>query len=199
MKFFLPEFDQLRIPQWAARAEYFMDGMHAELLWIPLPAIDNIGKPGSDFYGFVPTVSNFRIAGEERPDERLGNANWGARLSALVSGWDMSAFFYRSVDVAPTYFLTAIDMSDPLDPEFEFTPRHERIRQIGATFSKDLGGAVFRANSCIPTDARSIPPIRRLRTACTRPTWRPGSRPRCADPRCLADKRPAFRAPVFLL
>ena len=101
-EFFLPEFDQLRIPQWAARAEYFMDGMHAELLWIPLPAIDNIGKPGSDFYGFVPTVSNYRIAGEERPDERLGNSNWGARLSALVSGWDMSAFFYRSVDVAPT-------------------------------------------------------------------------------------------------
>ena len=154
-EFFLPEFDQLRIPQWAARAEYFMDGMHAELLWIPLPAIDNIGKPGSDFYGFVPTVSNFRIGGEERPDERLGNANWGARLSALVSGWDMSAFFYRSVDVAPTYFLTAIDMSDPLDPEFEFTPRHERIRQIGATFSKDLGGAVFKGE-LVHTHGRSL-------------------------------------------
>ena len=31
----LQEFDILRIPQWAARAEYFKDDFHAELVWIP--------------------------------------------------------------------------------------------------------------------------------------------------------------------
>ena len=46
-------------------------------------------------------------------------------------------------------------MSDPLDPEFEFTPRHERIRQIGATFSKDLGGAVFKGE-LVHTHGRSL-------------------------------------------
>ena len=31
-EFLLPDFDQLRTPQWAARAEYFSDDYHAELL-----------------------------------------------------------------------------------------------------------------------------------------------------------------------
>ena len=47
-EFILPEPDlqALRIPQWAARAEYFMKDMKAELLWIPVPSFDLIGKPG---------------------------------------------------------------------------------------------------------------------------------------------------------
>jgi hypothetical protein len=49
-EFILPEFDQMRIPQWAARAEYFADDYHAELLWIPVASYDNIGKPGAEFY-----------------------------------------------------------------------------------------------------------------------------------------------------
>ena len=152
-EFYLPEFDQLRIPQWAARAEYFMDDVHAELLWIPFPAIDNIGKPGSDFYGFVPTVPNYRIAGEERPEQRLGNSNWGARLSTLVSGWDMSAFFYRSTDVSPTYY-GSVDLTGGA-PVVVFTPRHDRIRQVGGTFSKDLGGAVFKGE-LVHTHGRAL-------------------------------------------
>ena len=33
--FYLPDFEQLRIPQWAARAEYYFGETHAELVWIP--------------------------------------------------------------------------------------------------------------------------------------------------------------------
>ena len=38
-EFLLPEFEVLRIPQWAARAEYFKGDSHAELLWIPAPSV----------------------------------------------------------------------------------------------------------------------------------------------------------------
>ena len=48
--FYLPEFEQLRIPQWAARAEYYFGDTHAELVWIPVPSYDRIGKPGAEFY-----------------------------------------------------------------------------------------------------------------------------------------------------
>jgi hypothetical protein len=51
--FILPEFEILRIPQWAARAEYFKDDFHLELLWIPVASYDNIGKPGSEFYAYT--------------------------------------------------------------------------------------------------------------------------------------------------
>jgi hypothetical protein len=53
-QFILPEFDILRIPQWAARAEYFKDDFHAELLWIPVASYDEIGKPGAEFYAYTP-------------------------------------------------------------------------------------------------------------------------------------------------
>src|SRR5439155_10866948 len=49
-EFLRPGFDVIRIPQWAARAEYFAGDSHVELIWIPVPAFDNIGKPGGDFY-----------------------------------------------------------------------------------------------------------------------------------------------------
>lgn len=140
-EFFLPEFEQLRIPQWAARAEYFgADDLHAELLWVPVATVDEIGKPGSDFYGFRPALPiGGTIASQDRPPARLGHGNWGARIGRLVDGWDLAAFYYNSIDVTPTYHF------DPAS--FTFTPRHERIGQVGATFSKDLGSLVLKGEA----------------------------------------------------
>jgi hypothetical protein len=47
--FILPDFEILRIPQWAARAEWFGADTHFELLWIPFPSYDDIGKQGAEF------------------------------------------------------------------------------------------------------------------------------------------------------
>src|SRR5574343_748994 len=55
-EFFNPEFDQLRIPQWAARAEYFKGDVHAELIWIPYVSVDDIGRFGGDYYPVQPTI-----------------------------------------------------------------------------------------------------------------------------------------------
>jgi len=43
-EFVPPEFDVMRIQQWAVRAEYYKDDFHAELLWIPVASYDNVGK-----------------------------------------------------------------------------------------------------------------------------------------------------------
>ncbi|MDP3288423.1 MAG: hypothetical protein Q8M64_08940, partial [Methyloversatilis sp.] len=56
-EFFNPEFDQLRIPQWAARAEYFLGNVHAEVVWIPYVSVDNIGRFGGDYYPVQPEIS----------------------------------------------------------------------------------------------------------------------------------------------
>ena len=58
-EFVLADFEQLRIPQWAARAEYFKDDFHAELVWIPYMTYDEIGKPGDDFYPYPPAFPGF--------------------------------------------------------------------------------------------------------------------------------------------
>ncbi|PTD96750.1 DUF1302 family protein [Pseudothauera lacus] len=143
-EFYLPEFEALRIPQWAARAEYFAGETHFELLWIPAPSYDEIGKPGADFYPY-PLPAGMRVR-EERPSASLRNSNWGLRASRLIDGWDLSAFHYQSYDVSPTLYRLA--------PQ-AFELRHDRIRQSGLTLSKDLGSMVLKGEA-VYTHGRSF-------------------------------------------
>ena len=76
-EFILPAFDILRIPQWAVRAEYSKNDFHAEVLWIPVPTLDEIGKPGADFY-----LARFEeqpaILRRTAPDATLGTRTMGS-------------------------------------------------------------------------------------------------------------------------
>ena len=148
-EFLLPRFDVIRIPQWAARAEYFAGDNHLELIWIPVPAFDNIGKPGSDFYPVtLPSPTPQQVAelfrDPDHPSRTLRNSNYGIRANTLVSGWDLSAFYYRSFNAQPTFYREA-----PVSPDqpFLFQPRHDRIWQAGGTVSKDFGDFVMRAEA----------------------------------------------------
>src|SRR5574343_868513 len=142
-EFVLPEFDQMRTTQWAARAEYFIDDFHAELLWIPVASYDKIGKPGAEFYPYQPTfgLTNVVYRGGKRPERDADNMNYGLRLSTLKNGWDMSGFYYRSTDISPT-FLRTLDLPNST---VEYQAHHDRINQYGATVSKDFGDVVFKA------------------------------------------------------
>ncbi|HZD51630.1 MAG TPA: DUF1302 family protein, partial [Woeseiaceae bacterium] len=109
--FILPDFETIRIPQWAARGEYYGENSHLELIWLPYPAVDDIGKPGAEFYPFQappPTGFNQRFNNEVRPARTLSNTNWGVRASTLQGGWDLSAFYYRSTDVNATFYRDVI-------------------------------------------------------------------------------------------
>lgn len=135
-EFFLEEFETMRIPQWAVRAERFAGDAHLELLWVPYMSYDQIGKPGADFYPFaLPEGTPVREVTPSRSD--LANQGLGARFSYLVNGWDLSAFYYRSTDVAPTLY--RVDEALQL--------RHDRIQQLGGTFSKDFFRWVFKGEA----------------------------------------------------
>jgi hypothetical protein len=146
-EFLLPEFDILRIPQWAARAEYSGGGFHAEVLWVPVPSYDEIGKPGAEFFPPLPPAPPgfpARFGGETRPARSFSNTNYGARVSALRNGWDMSAFYYRSMDVAPTFYRQIVAGAQPATV---FEARHDRIGQLGSTIAKDFGSVVVKAEA----------------------------------------------------
>lgn len=141
-EFILPDFENLRTPQWAVRAEYFKDDFHGEVLWVPVATYDEIGKPGAEFYPYQPAPStNVLYENEDKPARKLSNGNLGARVSTLKNGWDLSAFAYRSMDVQPTFYRRQVG------PTFVYTPRHERITQIGGTLAKDLEGIVLKAEA----------------------------------------------------
>jgi hypothetical protein len=146
-EYILPEFDQMRIPQWAARAEYFADDFHAELLWIPVASYDNIGKPGAEFYPYqpVPTGYNVRYLPEQRPERNADNMNYGLRLSTLKNGWDISGFYYHSTDASPTFY-RQID-----GPTLVYQAHHDRINQYGGTLSKDFGDVVLKTEGVYTT------------------------------------------------
>ena len=143
--FILPDFDIIRIPQWAARIERFGENSHAELIWLPYPEVNNIGKPGAEFYPVrVPPPPGFDQQFNEvvGPERNLKNSNLGLRASTLQKGWDLSAFYYRSTDVNPTFYRDVV--LGPA-PALVFTPRHDRIWQAGSTLAKDFRSFVGKA------------------------------------------------------
>ena len=148
-EFLLPSFDIIRIPQVAARAEYTTGDSHLELIWIPIPAFDNIGKPGSDFYPApLPSPTSPQVAAAfqdpVKPGHQLSNSSYGVRANTLLQGWDLSAFYYRSFSESPTFYRLP---SGIVDPPFTFQPRYDRIWQAGGTLSKDLTDFVLRAEA----------------------------------------------------
>ncbi|MGH8714369.1 MAG: DUF1302 family protein [Casimicrobiaceae bacterium] len=154
-EFILPEFDVLRIPQWAARAEYFKDDFHAELVWIPVQSYDEIGKPGAEFYpAVVAPPAGFATAydNEQFPSRTLSHTDYGVRLSTLRNGWDVAGFYYGSMDSAPTFYREIVTVPQPA---FVYQPRHDRIDQLGGTLAKDLGPAVLKAET-VYTRGRSF-------------------------------------------
>ena len=145
--FVLPDFEIVRIPQWAMRAEYFGEKSHTEIIWLPYPDIDNIGKPGSEFFPVQippPPGFNQQFNNEVRPGHGLNNTNFGARESILSNGWDLSAFYYRSTDVNATFYR---DVTSSPTPTLVYTPRHDRIWQAGGTLAQTFGSVVFKAET----------------------------------------------------
>lgn len=148
-EFILPAFDILRIPQWAMRAEYSKNDIHAEVLWIPVPTLDEVGKPGADFYP-GPLRGTASYLSEDRSGRNVGNSNYGFRLSQLKNGWDISGFYYHSLDASSTFYR----VNGPTEP-LVFQPRHDQIDQFGSTVTKDFGTVVLKGE-LVYTDGRKF-------------------------------------------
>jgi Protein of unknown function (DUF1302)/SPOR domain len=150
-EFLVPEFDYIRVPQWAARAEYFKGDFKAEAIWIPYTTYDRIGKPGSDFYPFtIPPPSGFaQNIRSERTPHKLSDSSFGLRTSYLTNGWDLAAFYYGSIDANATFF-RRITLG-PV-PTVSYSPDHERIHQAGLTASKDIGSFVLKGEAIYTWD-----------------------------------------------
>jgi hypothetical protein len=147
-QFVLPDFNMIRIPQWAARAEYFSGDFHAEAAWIPYMSYDDIGKPGAEFYPFKPpAVPGYQtIIAKEKKPTGLDDAGYGARLSWIKDGWDVSGFYYTANDTAASFSRQISSAT------ITFQPDHKRIHQLGATLGKDLGPMVLKAEAVYTRD-----------------------------------------------
>lgn len=69
---------------------------------------------------------------EDIPAHTLSNTAYGVRLSYLQDGWDLSGFYYRSMDSSAAFARTLSGTA------LLFRPEHRRIHQVGSTLAKDL-------------------------------------------------------------
>jgi hypothetical protein len=145
-QFVAQDFDLIRIPQWAARAEYFKGNFHGEAVWIPYMSYDDIGKPGADFYPYPlppPPGYGMVIEGEHKPHGWSDGA-YGLRVGYLLNDWDLTAFYYNSMNRAPTFFRTVVTSPTPT---VVYRPDHTRIQQVGGTLSKAYSDTVLKAEA----------------------------------------------------
>ena len=89
--------------------------LHVELVWIPVPTYDKLPKPGAEFFALpVPSPPGVvtQVAGETHPGGTL-TSNYGVRVSTLQAGWDVAAFYYRSMDASPTFYRQILSTPQP--------------------------------------------------------------------------------------
>ncbi len=97
------------------------------------------------------------ILNEDLPNRKLANTNYGLRLSALTGGWDVSGFYYHSLDAEASFYR---QVTGPIaTPAFIYRPRHDPIDQLGFTMTLDLDWAVLKGEA-VYTDGRGYPVTR---------------------------------------
>ena len=114
-----------------------------------MPTLDEIGKPGADYYP-GPLRGTASFLGEDRSGRNIANSNYGFRLSQLKNGWDMTAFYYHSLDASSTFYR----VSGPPSLLFFSRAMTRSIRPV-ATVTKDFGSVVFKGE-LVYTDGRSF-------------------------------------------
>ena len=152
-EFVLPDFELIRLPQWAARAEYFSGDFYGELVWIPIVTTDDIGEFGAEFYPVqsngVPPGVNLRVLDENVPRDPASEFGFGVRGSYLKNGWDTSLFYYTSPDRNAAFERQIL--STPV-PTVTLRPIHDRIHQFGSTVAKDLETVLLKAEAVFTKD-----------------------------------------------
>ena len=99
------------------------------------------------FLHLPPAPFQVQINDEHQPSDSFDHSAYGARLSILKGGWDISSFYYSTMDPSPAFFRTT--QRDPV-PLVIFQPDHDRIHQIGFTASKDFASFIIMAKLFTP-------------------------------------------------
>ncbi len=150
-EFILPDFEDRRIPLWMVNAQVPVGEAALQLLWIPDQTYDEFADASGAFAftspEFRPALDQVvRIRSARKPNNFLKDSDVGARLSAFVGGWDLTASYLYHYQDQPVLVL---DRSPGMT---QITPTYERTHLSGVTASKAFGDFVFRGELGYSTD-----------------------------------------------
>jgi hypothetical protein len=147
-EFVLPEFSELRLPIWAIDGTYrIREGLSVEGVWTPDTRPHKLPKQGAEWeFARIPLrVRNPVVRLPDDADEfSLARSEGGARLSALVVGWDTSLIYYDQADKSTVFFQRRV--AQAVGPDvIVLEPKHPRVRVVGATLGKSIEPIVIRS------------------------------------------------------
>ncbi len=148
-EFILDDFDNSRIPLWAINSEIPIADLTLQLLWLPDQRYHEYAL-GNDYYAFTspllvpqsPPGVNVSMQAAQRPDRRIQDADWGARLSIFWNGWDLTLNYLYHYDDRPVLFRQL--STTPNGSLATITPRYQRSHLIGSSFSNSFGDLTLR-------------------------------------------------------
>lgn len=130
-EFILPDFERIRLPQWSAVGTRTRGAFIQEAL-ISIPVMNKVPTRGSEFSLPLPVPDGIPVTVREPDRPSPGELDVGTRLSYLIGGWDLGAFYLYSWEKTPILFrrlgLFGVDVR----------PEYRRQHYAGFTFSKDF-------------------------------------------------------------
>lgn len=148
-EFILDEFEDSRIPLWTVNAEVAFGNTNLQLLFLPDTTFHELPVPGSPFEFTSPLLVPplppglpVEVLALAKPDDALDDADWGARLSTLAGGWDLSVSFLYHYEDFPVFRQDlAIGFGGPI---VRVTPTYARSDLYGLTLSNAFGSLTMR-------------------------------------------------------
>jgi hypothetical protein len=146
-EFFLPKFEDLRLPIWALDVQYnFLPNATLEGVISPDRTVNKLALPGADFAFRIPAPEGVDVLllPDNKPETDFRHWNGGFKFSWLVGGWDLAAFYYTSPDHIPALVKTlSVDPATGA-PLLTLEPVHRRVHHYAATFSKGVGPTIVK-------------------------------------------------------
>ena len=155
-EFILDDFSRSRIPLWTVNAEIPINDAVLQLIWIPDQTYHALPESNS-LYAFsspllVPTAPpgvSVNLQPVDKPNGFFADADYGARLTHFMGGWDLTLNYLYHYNDIPVLFRT---LTSGPQPTVTVTPRYERTHLIGGTFSNAFGEFVLRGEVGYSTD-----------------------------------------------
>ncbi len=148
-EFILEDYEDSRIPLWTASAELQFGNTNLQLLWIPDPTHHELPLLGSPYEFTAPRLVPTPppdvpalLLPIDRPDDPVEDADWGARLSTFIGGFDLSFIFLDQYDDAPVFARSF--SGGPAAPTLLIEPTYRRSQLLGGTFSNAFGALTLR-------------------------------------------------------
>ncbi len=138
-EFILRELTDRYIPLWMLKVDRYFKESTVQFIWIPELRFHRPAPAGSEFEQFQTPP------GLEKPEKTLLNTEIGLRLSTHIKGFDLAFSYFDGWDDFPTASRTIFGLGENASGlSQEAVTEHHRIRTFGFSFTKGLGGNLFK-------------------------------------------------------